>query len=32
MNNHKEFDLVAMGELMLRLSPPGEDRDKRRDV
>ena len=26
MNNHKEFDLVAMGELMLRLSPPGEDR------
>ena len=26
INSNKEYDLVTMGEVMLRLSPPGTDK------
>ena len=29
-NRKKNFDLLAMGELLLRLSPPGERPDNKR--
>lgn len=31
-NRKKNFDLLAMGELLLRLSPPGNDRITRGDT